>query len=69
MGGVIAGVVAMVWSVSADREHRDNMPPVCQLEETVGELGQGRRANVGLLRGVARRILPVKILDARDPGA
>ncbi|KAK3056528.1 hypothetical protein LTR09_002321 [Extremus antarcticus] len=25
--GLIAGIVAMVWSVSADREHRDRMPP------------------------------------------
>lgn len=28
MGGVIFGITAMAWSVSADREHRDKMPEV-----------------------------------------
>ena len=28
MMGVMVGIVAMTWSISADREHRDRMPEV-----------------------------------------
>ena len=42
MSAVILGIVAMTWSISADREHRDRMPEVCcALEIKGGEKSNG----------------------------
>jgi hypothetical protein len=32
MLGVVVGITAMAWSVSAEREHRYKMPEVCLLD-------------------------------------
>jgi hypothetical protein len=46
----------MAWSVSAEREHRDKMPPVCSTSY-INEVG------MVLIETTARPILPITILE------
>jgi len=68
MGGVVIGVTAMAWSVSADREHRHKMPEV----RTHGDLACWRvwsAEEEDLTQMTARSILPITILVERDSRA
>jgi len=66
MGAVIAGITLMAWSVSADREHRHNMPEVRIPRSSILRRGENEWRGTVLTRCVARSILPFEILEPTD---
>lgn len=67
--GVMLGITAMAWSVSAEREHRHKMPEV-RIERIGGACGWTRALRALLTRLVtARQIRTFEILVEADPRA
>lgn len=82
MGVVMTGLVTMVWSVSADREHRDKMPDVCDTSPSIQTASPETSLlllsitemlhwfEMGMLTLCAgQQVVPVTILEQRDHSA